>query len=173
MSTPRRTLRGLLAVVTIALAACASPHSEHFVPLTQGPVPPLTSFVHRAASPEIELFWNCRRPGQGITRLEGAARNSGQREVRSVFLTVTAMQAGDRPLLETAATVPEVVLYRSGPSPFQVDLSLEKPPSRIDVSAEYRMTPTVNAPDSAGPQGTLTAEDACAPSKHPNPSYRH
>jgi hypothetical protein len=105
-------------------------------------------------------------------RLDGAVRNSGQREVRSVQLTVQSLQAGDAPLLQTAAALPEIILYASGPSPFRVDLPLEKAPSRIEVSAVYRVTPDVRAPDSAGPQGTLTAEDACSPSRYPNPVSR-
>jgi hypothetical protein len=68
--------------------------------------------------------------------------------------------------------LPEIVLYASGPSPFRVDLPLEKAPSRIGVSAVYRVMPDVRAPDSAGPQETLTAEDACSPSWYPNPVYR-
>jgi hypothetical protein len=67
--------------------------------------------------------------------------------------------------------LPEIVLYASGPSPFRVDLPLEKAPSRIGVSAVYRVTPDVRAPDSTGPQGTPIAEGACSPSWYPNPVY--
>jgi hypothetical protein len=87
-------------------------------------------------------------------------------------LTVRSLRAGDAPLPQTATAIPEIMLYASGPSPFQVDLPLEKGSSRIDVSAVYRVTPDVGAPSSAGPQETLAAEDACSPSKHPNPLNR-
>jgi hypothetical protein len=105
-------------------------------------------------------------------RLAGAVQNSGQREVRSVELTVRSLRAGDLPTLQTAEALPDIILYASGPSPFQIDLSLEKAPSRIDISAHYRVTPDVSSPNSAGPQGSLSVEDVCSPSRHPNSSYR-
>lgn len=40
------------------------------------------------------------------------------------------------------------------------------------MQAVYRVAPDVRAPDSAGLQGSLAAEDACAASTHPNPLYR-
>jgi hypothetical protein len=160
---------GLLVVMGALLSACTP---DHFVPLGPGPVPPPASFVHRAASADVELLWNCSQLQPQAMRLTGAAHNIGQGEVRSILLTVRSVKLGDAPLLITAEALPEIILYASEPSPFQVDLQLEKTPTRIDLSAVYRVTPSVSAPDAAGPQENLGAEDVCAPSRYPNPLYQ-
>jgi hypothetical protein len=87
-------------------------------------------------------------------------------------LTVKSVKLGDAPLLVTEEALPEIILHESGPSPFQVDLQLEKTPTRIDLSAAYQVTPSVGAPNFAGPQGNLAADDVCAPSRFPNPLSR-
>jgi len=160
---------GLLVVMGAFLSACTP---SHYTDLGPPPVPPPSSFAHRAASPALELLWNCSQLQPQVMRLTGAAHNIGQGEVRSVLLTVRSVKTGDAPLLITAEALPEIILYASGPSPFQVDLQLEKTPTRIDLSAGYRVTPSVSAPDSAGPQENLAAEDVCAPSRYPNPLYQ-
>ena len=160
---------GLLVVVGALLSACTP---DHYVPLGPGPVPPPASFAHRATSPDLELLWNCTQLQPQVMRLTGAAHNIGQGEVRSILLTDRSVKLGDAPLLITAEALPEIILYASEPSPFQVDLQLEKTPTRIDLSAEYRVTPSVSAPDSAGPQENLAADDVCSPSRYPNALYR-
>ncbi len=160
---------GLLVVAAALLAACAP---AHYTDLSPGPVPPPASFAHRVASTNVELFWNCSQLQPQVMRLIGAARNIGRGEVRSVLLTVRSVKAGDAPLLVTAEALPEIILYASGPSSFQVDLQLEKTPTRIDLSAVYQMTPDVSAPSSVGPQENLAADDVCAPARYPNPLYQ-
>jgi hypothetical protein len=160
---------GMLGVVGVLLSACAP---GHYTELGPPPVPPPASFAHRAASADLELFWNCTQPQPQVIRLTGAARNIGQGEVRSVLLTVRSVKPGDAPLLVTEEALPEIILYASGPSPFQVDLQLEKTPTQIDLAAAYQITPSVAAPSSAGPQENLSAADACAPSAFPNPLYK-
>ena len=160
---------GLWLVVGALLAACTP---DHFVPLGPGPVPPPASFAHRATSPDLELLWNCSQLQPQIMRITGAAHNIGQGEVRSVLLTARSVKLGDAPLVVTAEALPEIILYASEPSPFQVDLQLEKTATRIDLSAGYRVTPSVGAPDSAGPLENLAADDVCSPSRYPNALYR-
>ncbi len=159
----------LLALTGTFLSACAP---AHYTDLLSPSVPPPASFVHHAASENIELFWNCSKPGPEVIRITGAARNSGPREVRSVELTVRSLLTGEVPLLKTAEALPEIMLYAHDPSPFQVNLPLEKAPSQIQLSALYRLTPDVSAPDSAGPQRVLLIEDACAPTQNLNTLYR-
>jgi hypothetical protein len=89
-----------------------------------------------------------------------------------VDLTVQSLRGGDTPLLQSAVALPETILYAGEPSPFQIDLPLETTPSRIDVLAVYRIAPDLSAPSSAGPQGSLSLEDACSPSRYSNPLYR-
>jgi hypothetical protein len=72
----------------------------------------------------------------------------------------------------TSEALPEIILYASGPSPFQIDLQLEKTPTRIDLSAVYQVTPSVSAPNTAGPQENLAADDVCAPAQNPNALFR-
>ncbi len=156
---------GLVAVMRAVLSACAA---DQYTPLSSPPVPPPASFAHRAASPDIELFWNCSQPQPQAMKITGAARNIGQREVRSVSLTIRSLRTGDVPILLTAEALPEIILYAAGPSPFQIDLGLENAPSRIDISAAYQVAPDLSAPSSAGPQGDLIVEDACAPTRYPN-----
>ena len=160
---------GLLAVIGAFLSACAA---DHYTASSSPSVPPPASFAHRAASPDIELFWNCSQPQPQAMKITGTARNSGQREVRSVELTVRSLRAGDVPILQTAEALPEIILYAAGPSPFQIDLPLENTPSRIDISAAYIVTLDLSAPSTAGPQGSLIVEDACAPTRYPNPVPR-
>jgi hypothetical protein len=160
---------GLLVLAAALLAACTP---AHYADLGPGPVAPPASFAHRAADANVELFWNCSQPQPQVMRLIGAARNAGQGEVRSILLTARSVKLGDAPLLVTAEALPEIILYASGPSPFQVDLQLEKTPTRIDLSAVYQVTPDVSAPSSVGPQGNLAADDICAPSRYPNPLYQ-
>ncbi len=156
---------GLVAVMSVVLTACAA---DHYTDLSSPPVPPPASFAHRAASPDIELFWNCSQPQPQAMKITGAARNSGKREVRSVSLTIRSLRTGDVPILLTAEALPEIILYAAGPSPFQIDLRLENAPSRIDISATYQVTPDLGAPSSTGPQGSLIVEDACSPSRNLN-----
>lgn len=159
----------MLAVIGAFLSACAP---AHYTDLPSPSVPPPATFVHHASSENVELFWNCNQPSPEFIRVTGAARNSGQEEVRSVELTVRSFLTGEVPLLKTAEALPEIILYAHDPSPFQVNLPLEKAPSRIQLSALYRLTPDVNAPDSAGPQRVLLIEDACSPTQNLNPLYR-
>jgi hypothetical protein len=102
----------------------------------------------------------------------GAARSTGPLEVRSVELTVRSLRAGGAPLLQEAVALPEIILNANEPSPFQIDLPMEKTPARIDVLAVYRVTPDLTAPSTAAAQHSFTVEDACSPSLHPNPLYR-
>lgn len=172
LATMLATLRarfGLPGVVGALLWACAP---AQYTDLGPPPVPPPASFAHRAASAELELLWNCSRPQPQVMRLTGAAHNIGQNEVRSVLLTAKSVKTGDAPILVTAEALPEIILYASGPSPFQVDLQLEKAPTRIDLSAVYQVTPSVSAQASPGSQENLAADDVCEPSRHPNPLYR-
>ena len=101
-------------------------------------------------------------------KLTGAARNIGQRDVQSVGLRARSLRTGDTPMLLTEEALPEIILYFRDLSPFQIDLKLEKGPSRIDLFALYQVTPNPNQPNLAGPPMDLNVEDACAPSQHPN-----
>jgi hypothetical protein len=165
MPTVRRVHIGLVAVVGLLLSACTP---AHYVPLSPGPVPPPASFAHRAASADVELLWNCTRPQPQTAHLSGAARNIGQREVRSIELTVRTVQTGPDPLLQTEVGLPDTILYGHDLSPFQIDLPLEKTPSRIDLTARFQVTPGPIAPGAPGTPGTLAVEDACAPGRHQN-----
>lgn len=169
MQTIIRARFGPGAIMAALLSACAP---AHYTPMPTPSVPPPASFAHRAASQDVELFWNCSQPQPRAMKLAGAARNIGQREVRSVDLTVQSLRGGDTPLLQSAVALPETILYAGEPSPFQIDLPLETTPSRIDVLAVYRIAPDLSAPSSAGPQGSLSLEDACSPSRYSNPLYR-
>ncbi len=165
MPTVIRVPCGVVTVVSLLLSACTP---AHYVPLSPGPVPPPASFAHRAASSDVELLWNCTWPQPQIAHLSGAARNIGQREVRSIDLTVRSLQTGPAPLLQTEAGLPDTMLYGPDPSPFQIDLPLEKIPSRIDLTARFQVTPGPIAPGASGTPGLLTVEDACAPGRHQN-----
>ena len=156
---------GMLVVVSMFLSACTP---AHYVPLSPPPVPPPGSFAHRAVSPDVELLWNCTRPQPQITRINGAARNIGQREVRSIELTVRSLQTGPDPLLQSEVGLPDTMLYGRDPSPFQIDLSVEKTPSRIDLTARFQVTPGPIAPGAPGIPGLLPVEDACSPGRHQN-----
>jgi hypothetical protein len=168
MQTTTCTQFAQLGVIVTFLSACAP---AHYTDLSSPPVPPPASFVHHAASENIELFWNCSQPSSEVIRVTGAARNSGQQEVRSVELTARSLLKGEVPLLKTAEALPEIILYAHDPSPFQIDLPLEKAPTQIQVSAVYRLTPDVSAPNSAGPQRALLVADACAPTQNLNTLY--
>ncbi len=165
MPTVIRVHCGVVAVVSMLLSACTP---DHYVPLSPAPVPPPASFAHRAASPDVELLWSCTRPQPQITRISGAARNIGHREVRSIELTVQSLQTGPAPLLQTEAGLPDTMLYGRDPSPFQIDLPLEKTPSRIDLTARFQVTPGPIAPGAPGIPGLLPVEDACSPGRHQN-----
>ena len=169
MLATTRARFGLLVVMGALVSACTPSHYRDLGPPS---APSPASFAHRTASPNVELLWNCSQLQPQVMRLTGAAHNIGQGEVRSVLLTVRSVKVGDAPLLITAEALPEIILYASGPSPFRVDLQLEKTPTRIDLSAVYQVTPGASAPDSAGPQENLAAEDVCAPSRYPNALYQ-
>jgi hypothetical protein len=160
-------LRLVLLVILGAVASACATDKGQLVPLS-APIPLPASFSHRAASADVELLWNCSQPRPEALRLAGAARNIGQRDVQSVGLTVRSLRAGEMPILLTAEALPNVMLYGRDLSPFQIDLPLEKTPSRIDLSGEYQWTPNPNSPTLSGPPEGLTVEDACAPTRHPN-----
>ncbi|HSD50422.1 MAG TPA: hypothetical protein VLG48_03360 [Candidatus Methylomirabilis sp.] len=165
MPTVIRVHCGVVAVVSLVLAACTP---GHYVPLSSTTVPPPASFAHRAASADVELLWNCNQPQPQTARVSGAARNIGQREVRSIELTVKSVQTGPAPLVQTEVGLPDTMLYGHDPSPFQIDLPLEKTPSRIDLTARFQVTPGPIAPGAAGTPVSLAVEDACAPGRHQN-----
>jgi hypothetical protein len=165
MLTVTRVHCGMVTVVSLLLSACTP---AHYVPLSPAPGPPLASFAHRAASPDVELLWNCTRPQPQLAHLSGAARNIGQREVQSLDLTVRSVQSGPDPLLQTEVGLPDTILYGRDPSPFQIDLPLQKTPSRIDLMARFQVTPGPIDPGAPGIPGLLTVEDACAPGRHQN-----
>ncbi len=165
MPSMTRVRCGVVAVVSMLLAACTP---DHYVPLSSAPVPPSASFAHRAASPDVELLWNCSSPQPQTTRIRGAARNIGQWEVQSIELTVQSVQTGQASLLQTGVGLPDTILYGRDPSPFQIDLPLEKTPSRIDLAARFQVTPGPGALGASGTPGLLTVEDACSPGRHQN-----
>jgi len=171
MHTMTRIRFILLAVIGAMLSACASDPGT-YRPLSPASAPLAASFSHRAASPDVELLWNCSQPRPEVMRLSGAAGNIGQREVQSIMLRARSWRLGEMPMLLTEEALPEIILYSRTLSPFQIDLKLEKTPSRIDLFALYQVTPDPNQPNLAGPPMDLSVEDACAPARYLNATPR-
>jgi hypothetical protein len=161
----------LLAVIGAVLSACAS-DTGTYKPLSTASAPSPSRFNHRAASPNVELLWNCSQPRPEVMRLSGAAGNIGQRDVQSIMLRARSWRLGEMPLLLTEEALPEIILYWRTLSPFQIDLKLEKTPSRIDLFALYQVTPDPNQPNLAGPPMDLNIEDACSPARYLNATPR-
>ena len=162
---------GLLAVIGAVLSACAS-DSGTYRPLSPAVAPSPASFTHRAASPDVELLWNCSQAQPETMKLTGAARNIGRHDVQSVMLRARSLRAGEMPILLTEEALPEIILYFRDLSSFQIDLKLEKAPSRIDLFAQYQLTPDPNQPSVASPPKDLNIADACAPARYLNTSPR-
>jgi hypothetical protein len=101
---------GLLAVIGAVLSACAS-DSGTYRPLSPAVAPSPASFTHRAASPDVELLWNCSQAQPETMKLTGAARNIGQRDVQSIMLRARSWRLGDTPMLLTEEALPEIILY--------------------------------------------------------------
>ncbi len=162
---------GLMTVIGAVFSACTS-DTGTYKPLFPPPAPSPTSFTHRAASPDVELLWNCAQTQPEIMTITGAARSIGRRDVQSIMLRARSLRAAEMPILLTEEALPEIILYSRDLSPFQIDLKLEKTPSQINLFAEYQVTPDPNQPGVAGPPKNLNVEDACAPARHPNVAPR-
>ncbi len=162
---------GLVALAGFVLTGCATDEGQ-YKPLSPATAPSPASFSHRAASPDVELFWNCGQPRPEIMRITGAARNIGQRNVQAMSLRARSLRTGDWPMVLTEDALPEIILYWRDLSPFQIDLQLEKAPFRVDLFALYQISPSPNQPNIAGPPMDLNIEDACATTRYPNPTPR-
>jgi hypothetical protein len=162
---------GVLAVIGVVLSACAS-DTGAYKPLFPQTAPDPASFSHRTASPDVELLWDCSQPRPEVMMVTGAVRNIGQRDVQSVMLRARSLRLGEMPILLTEEALPEIILYFRNLSSFHIDLKLEKAPWRIDLLAQYQVTPNPNQPSLAGPPIDLKVEDACAPARYPNSTPR-
>jgi hypothetical protein len=171
MQTTTRIRFILLAVIGATLSACASDPGT-YKPLSPASAPLPASFGHRTASPDVELLWNCSQAQSETMKITGAARNIGQRDVQSIMLRARSWRLGEMPMLLTEEALPEIILYWRNLSPFQIDLKLEKTPSRIDLFALYQVTPDPNQPTLAAPPMDLNVEDACAPARYLNATPR-
>ncbi len=159
-----RIWTALLPLMGILLTACTT--NEVFQPVSlQPPAPPPTAFVHLLATPEVEIYWNCTRSQQAVLLFDGIAKNIGPREVR--FLELRVSSVGTNDLLQDAASLPEIILYRDVFSPFHLQLPITGTEARIDLLYHYALAaPVYESISPILPEKQSTAHDVCSQTQY-------
>lgn len=156
---------GFLVLVGIGVTACTSVEIFRSAP-AQSMAPPPEAFAHRLATPEVALYWNCTRPEPRVLHFDGIAKNIGGREVRSLALRVTSVDANN--LLLEAAALPTIILHTDEFSPVHLQLPIRGTEARFDLSYEYPLAPPVDLPTPrAATTEQFTAKDVCAGTQYP------
>jgi hypothetical protein len=155
---------GVLALVGMGLTACTSVEISRSAP-AQSVAPPPEAFTHRLATPEVALYWNCTRPEAGVLHFDGIAKNIAGREVRSLALRLTSVDANN--LLLEAAALPTIILHSDKFSPVHLQLLIRGTEARFDLSYEYPLAPPVDLPTPrAATTEQFTATDVCARTRY-------
>lgn len=163
MRQTTRIWMSLLALAGTMLSACT--RVEVFRPLPARPVPPPSAFVHRLATPAVEIYWNCTRSRLGVLHFDGMARNVGGREVRLLQLGLKGVDAIN--LLQDAAALPEIVLYPGEFSPFRLRLPIKGGGARFDLLYQYRVVPPAYLPNPPpATEERFTAQDVCSETRY-------
>ncbi len=150
----------LLLLVALTLAAC-SPQGPYRPLAAQPPIYPQAVFAHRVSSPDVDIYWNCTRPEEGLLRVNGVAQNTGGREVRFLELQLEGVDAKDRNIVEAAAAVPDIVLYTNQMSPFELDLRTVGSEVRYDLFYQYSIGSRLSKQDIP-----FMARDICSETQH-------
>jgi hypothetical protein len=130
---------GLVGPLCLSLAACASqmgPGGTEDVRLTTYPP---AGAAHRVASPAIELFWSCSRPGPNTLQVEGWAINRWfTGEVQDVRLELVGVGAGGKTISAASRSTIADRIGTMRAVPFVVTLSAQGSERRFDLYYEYR-----------------------------------
>lgn len=138
---------------------------------------PSAEFVHRTATSDVVLLWNCLPPASGVLRVEGVAHNLWQAQpIGYLELQLVGVDVEGRQTAETAGKVRDNQIFTNQRSPFQLDLRTTGNEVRVDLYYQYLFhyeydTTMLAGPPMVGPRlyaqtNTAVVRDACAPTRH-------
>ena len=159
-----RTTQVCAFVATTLLAACST-EGPFRVPVS-GTYPP-PEFLHRVASPQVEVYWNCGPTAPGVLHLDGVVHNFGGRDVRFAPVEVVGVSANGSSVSDAVVSVPDVVLHVNESSPFHLTLKTTGKEARLDLYYRYWA-----GGHDLGTLGTSSVErhwyarNVCSPARH-------
>jgi hypothetical protein len=164
----RQTLLSVLVVLGVTACAAGA---------TPAPGAPPEAFVHRAATSDLVLLWNCLAPAAGGLRVEGVAQNPWQAQpIRFLELQLVGVDAQGRQTTTIAGKAGAIQIFTSQSSPFQLELRTSGTEVRFDLYYQYLFNEEFKDALLAGPPmvglrlyaqtRTGLVRDACAPTQH-------
>jgi hypothetical protein len=133
-----RVRTGLLALLGIALSACAAAGTGE-LPAAEAGVNPPAGFAHRVGTSHLELYWNCSRPGPGVLRFEGVAHQTGSpQEVRFLELELVGVNGAERSVSQARAALSDILLHTNQTAPFRLDVRTAGSEVRFDLFYKYQ-----------------------------------
>ena len=153
-----RRLLGFWLLAFAALVACACGAAVPGRGPAQQAEYPQANFAHRVSSGDVDVYWNCTQPEQGVVRMDGVVQNTGGREVQFVTLEAAAANAREYYVSSAKTTLNEILLHINQISPFTLEVSTPAG-TRLDLIYAYRFT-------AAMPEIRNLARDACSPTQH-------
>jgi hypothetical protein len=159
-----RTYRWIFPVIAIALGACSTT-GVYTVPGTQ----PQTTYSHRVATPDVELYWNCKESAPGVLQIEGAVHNFGGRTVRFFQIEADGTNAQGQYVSQAVTSLPDIKLEINQVSQFKLTLHSPEPMGRVDFSYMYRAGGFHSFSGFPEEEHHFFVRDACGSSQHVAP----
>lgn len=133
--------------------------------------------MHRVATAEVVLQWNCGQPAAGILRVEGVVQSPWQAQpIRFVELQVVGVDAQGHQTSEAAGKTRDIQIFTNQQSPFALDLRTTGTEARFDLYYQYIFTHEYETAMVAGPPmaasslhaqtTTNVVRDACSATQH-------
>jgi hypothetical protein len=118
------------------------------------------------ATPDVELYWNCKESAPGVLQIDGAVRNFGGRPVRFFQIEADGANAQGRYVSQAVTSLPDITLEINQVSQFKLTLHSPEPTGRVDFYYSYRagsFRPLSPFPEE---EHRFFVRDACGQSQH-------
>jgi len=167
----------LVVLLGLTLSACAMDESLRPSAKAATPYPP-PGYSHTVQSSDVALYWNCARPESAVVQVSGVAFNPwASQPVRFLELELVGVDSGERTVSEVGTKAPDIQLFTSESTPFQLSLRTTGGETRVDLYYRYQFQDDGHHPKEAslawdGPilfeqaQKQFRVRDACSETQH-------
>ena len=165
----------MVLAIAMSLAGCAGADAPWSGSMSGSPP---EAFVHRVASSDVILLWNCLEPESGQLRIDGVARSPWQAQpIRELEFDLVGVDAKERTTAQTAGAARDFQIYTSQSTSFELALKRSGSEVRFDLYYRYRfgdeydMNAMVAGPPTVGPRllaqtRAFLVRDVCGATQH-------
>jgi hypothetical protein len=130
----------LLILLGLGLSACAAGGTLRLPVATPTPYPP-PGYVHRVATSDVELYYNCSTPSPGGMHLDGLAFNPwSSQPVRALEFELVGVDSRGWSVSEATAEARDYQLFTNQSTPFDLDLKTVGSEVRFDMYFAYQFS---------------------------------